>query len=123
MDYCCLELFVYRNSQYFLCELLGSFHSTSHYQIAECEKLVDFHYPYVPYSEERLALFVMAVIGMDLADACLRKAFERGKRRTVIRMQKRFVCTQEHSSCQRSSVNITALLLGVKGQLPCVEIR
>lgn len=122
MDYCCLELFVYRNSQYFLYELLSCPDSTSQ-RIAECEKLVDSHYPHVPYSEERLALFVMALMGMNLMDECLQKAFERGKRRAVIRMQKRFVRNQENNSHQCISVNITALLLGVKSQPRSVGMR
>lgn len=122
MDYCYLELFVYRNSQYFLCELLGNADSASQ-RITDCEKLVNSHYPHIPYSEERLALFVMALIGMDLADGCLQKAFERGKKRAVIWMQKRFVRTQENDSRQCRSVNITALLLGVKAQLPSVGMR
>ena len=121
MDYCCLELFVYRNSQYFLFELLNSPDSASQ-GIVECEKLVDSHYPHVPYSEERLALFVMAFIGMNLADECLQKAFERGKRRALIRTQEQFVRTQENSR-QCRSTNITALLLGLKPQPRSVGMR
>lgn len=110
-----MELFVYRNSQYFLSELLGSSHSASQ-RIAECEELVNSHYPKVPCSEERLALFVMAFVGMDLADACLQKAFERGKRRAMIWMQKRFIHRQGKNVYQCSGINVTALLLGVNMQ-------
>ena len=113
MDYCRLELFVYRNSQYFLVELLDNLCLASQ-GVAEYEKLVDSYYPQVPYSEERLALFVMAFIGMDLADVCWQGAFERGKRRAMIWMQKRFVRTQGSDSHQCMSVKIVASLLGVK---------
>ena len=115
MDYCCLELLVYRNSQDFLVELLDSSCSAGQ-RIIECEKLIESHFLQVPYSEERLALFVMAFIGMNLADECLQKAFHRGKRRVVIGIQKRFVHTQENDSRHCVSTNVIALLLGVKAR-------
>lgn len=112
MDYQCLELAVYRNSQHLLFELLLGSPPNSQ-RIAECEQLVSFHYSKVPYSEERLALFMMAALGMDMADMHLQKAFAEADWYAVVWILEGFFLRQQNGHRQLIGVKIVVLLLGI----------
>ena len=112
MEYCYLESYIYRNSQYALCELLGEVFPASR-RIAELERLLNSHYQHIPYSEERLALFVMASLGLDLADVRFQLVFAEGDRRELAWIVERFARSRCNEARQYIGVRIVAALLGV----------
>lgn len=114
MDYHCLDLMVYNNSRHALAELLSGidlerkkFDSWASY----CEQIIDDAIYEIPFSEERLSLFALVYIGIDIREPILLSAFVMDNRALACQVVELLIKSNSVRQQPDCSINVITELL------------
>lgn len=115
MDYHCLDLMVYNNSRHALAELLsgiGIERQKLDSWALHCEQMIDDAIFEIPFSEERLSLFALVYIGIDIREPMLLSAFARDDKTLVCQVIELMIRSNSVIEQPDYSIKVITELLG-----------